>query len=64
MKNLYNNTYSVTIRKEKKLLEEYIKNNFSKVREVTVKPMLVERDLQIVARLLIMMRILTFIVEL
>ena len=29
-------------------LEEYIKNNFSKIREVTIKPMLVERKLQIV----------------
>ena len=29
-------------------LEEYIKDNFSKVREVTIKPMLVERKLQIV----------------
>ena len=29
-------------------LEEYIKDNFSKVREVTIKPMLVERNLQIV----------------
>ena len=27
-------------------LEEYIKENFSKVRKVTIKPMLVERDLQ------------------
>ena len=30
-------------------LEEYIKDNFSKVREVTIKPMLVERNLQIVS---------------
>ena len=30
-------------------LEEYIKDNFSKVREVTIKPMLVERNLQTVA---------------
>ena len=29
-------------------LEAYIKNNFSKIREVTIKPMLVERKLQIV----------------
>ena len=30
-------------------LEEYIRENFSKVRKVTIKPMLVERDLQTVA---------------
>ncbi|WP_338999179.1 hypothetical protein LC560_04415 [Fusobacterium animalis] len=30
-------------------LEEYIKDNFSKIREVTIKPMLVERNLQIVS---------------
>ena len=29
-------------------LEEYIKDNFSKVREITIKPMLVERRLQII----------------
>ena len=30
-------------------LEEYIRDNFSKVRKATIKPMLVERDLQTVA---------------
>ena len=30
-------------------LEGYIKDNFSKIREVTIKPMLVERNLQIVS---------------
>ena len=30
-------------------LEEYIRDNFSKVRKVTIKPMLVERELQTVA---------------
>ena len=32
-----------------KFLEEYIRENFSKVRKATIKPMLVERDLQTVA---------------
>ena len=31
------------------VLEEYIRDNFSKVRKATIKPMLVERDLQTVA---------------
>ena len=32
-----------------KILEEYISGNFSKIREATIKPMLVERELQTVA---------------
>lgn len=31
------------------VLEEYIRDNFSKIRKVTIKPMLVERELQTVA---------------
>ena len=31
------------------VLEEYIRDNFSKFRKATIKPMLVERDLQTVA---------------
>lgn len=32
-----------------KILEEYIRDNFSKIRKATIKPMLVERELQILA---------------